>query len=278
MRLSNRFVPWFFLAPVIAIWILMFAWPVLEVFRLSTLRTNFITSTYVGLANYRDALSSGAFRLSVLTSVAYAFFMIVGSVGGAVVISLMVCRLNKRWQDVARATLFLPSLAAGVVIAQVWRWIYHRDGVLNWLVGLVGIEPVAWFAQPITAIPAVILPIITGSAGGTMIVILAAILGIPEELYDAAIVDGATWTQIKLRIIVPAIRPVIVAFAILAFAASFQIFETIYALAPYDYTATVTYRIYIDAFQIGQYGRASAQAVILLVVISAIMIEKARRA
>ena len=263
---------WLLLLPALLFAIVFSAWPIVTLIQYSMLKTNFITTEFVGLGNYTAALSHPAFLRSWLNSGGYMAIMVIGQTALALAVSLMVFDLKKRWHDATRIIFYVPSLAAGIIIAQAWRWIFHSDGPINWLLG----SRIAWFAQAGTAIPAISLIVITAGLGGATIILLAGILGINTELYDAAMIDGATWSRIKRSIIIPELRGMIGLVSLLAMIGSLQIFETIYALAPYDFTATVTFHIYREAFQFGRFGLASAQAVILLVVTAGLTILKRR--
>ena len=242
------------------------AWPLVAVVRYSTLKTDFIQTRAVGLANYARILAEPVFMRSWLNSLAYMAFMIVGVIGVALMIALMTFTLPRRWHDGVRIAFYVPVLSAGIIIAQIWRWIWHTAGPVNWALGLVGVEPVRWFAQAVTALPAISIVVVTSGIGGDLIILLAAISAIDSEIFDAARIAGASWSQIKLRIVVPALRPILWLLGLVTMIGALQVFETIFALAPYDYTATVAFHVYREAFQFGRYGLASAQAVMLLLV------------
>lgn len=267
---------WILLLPAIVFAAGFSVWPIVTLIQYSLLKTNFITTEFVGAANYIRAFSDPAFLKSWLNSFGYMAFMVIGQTSIALAAALMTFTLSKRWHDAVRIVFYIPALAAGIIIAQAWRWIFHTEGPANWLLGLAGLERVAFFAQSATAIPAISLIVITAGLGGTTIILLAGILGINTELYDAARMDGATSARIKRSIIIPILRPMLALVSLLSMLAALQIFETIYALAPYDYTATVTFHIYREAFQFGRFGLASAQAVILLVVTAGLTILKRR--
>ena len=262
--------------PAILLSALFFLWPIAAMFKYSLLKTNFITTTFVGLDNYARAFTDPDFLLSWLNSMSYMVFMVIGQVGGGLAIALTTMNLSKRWHDTVRMTFYVPTLSAGIIIAQVWRWVFHSRGPLNWIVILFGGESVAWFSQGVTAIPSISLIVVASGLGGAVIYFLAAILSIDRDLFSAAQIDGASWFQIKTRIVAPVLRPIVATLALLAAIASFQVFETIYALAPYTHTATVTYHVYREAFVMGRYGLGSAQAFILLVAMMGLALVKRR--
>lgn len=232
---------------------------------MSLTRTNFIVTEFVGFANYAIALSDEAFLRSIANSGLYVVLMVATSVIAALSVALLVFPLAKRWHDFARFVFYIPMLSAGIIIAQVWRWVFHRAGPINWLLGLIGLEPVAFVSHWWTAIPMVSLVVASSVMGAQVIIFLAAMLSIDKALFDAAKIDGASQWQIKVRVVVPIIAPTIGMMALLAAIAAPQVFETIYAMAPQEHAATMAFHIYRQAFQMSRYGVASAQAIILLV-------------
>jgi len=242
-------------------------WPLAEVVKLSLYKTNFITTKFVGLDNYIYALTDPDFLQSIINSIFYALILVPGQILAALFTALSIYSLNKRWQDISRIILYVPVLSAGIIIAGSWKWIFHIDGPINWLLSIFNIEAVNWFAQGITAIPIISFIVIFSSFGSNLIILLAAILSIDKGILEAAMIDGASEHQIKWQIIVPIISPVIVLIGLLSAINAFQIFENIYALAPQTFATTITFKIYQTGFMFSKYGIASAEAVILLIII-----------
>jgi ABC-type sugar transport system permease subunit len=264
-------VKYFLLLPAVAFFLLFTAWPLADLFRMSLLKTNFITSDPVGLLNYLASFQEPAFLRSLSNSTLYLLFVVPAETIGALILALAVSRLTKLWQDISRIVIYLPALVAGIIISQVWRWILHADGPINWALSLLGLHGIDWFGASIPAIPAISFIVAISSLGSNVIILFAAILSIDRSIFEAAKIDGATIRQTNRMIVVPVIWPSIVLVMQVACINALQIFETIYALAPYQHAATVTYSIYQQGFQFSKWGMASAQALILLVVIVAIV-------
>lgn len=263
-----------FLLPSFVFFLLFSVWPIIEVFRLSLFDTNFITTTFVGLQNYIDTFRNETFVQALINSGLYIALMVVGTTTISLFISLLVANLNKRWQDISRILLYIPVLAGGVIIAQVWRWVFSNEGVANWLLSLFGLKGLSWFGQGITAIPVIVFIVILSSFGSYVIIILASILSIDKSIFEAARIDGATDGQIKRFIIIPLLVPTLILVSLLAMIASLQIVETIMTLAPQVYAATPTYAIYLNGFKFSKWGMASAQSVILLLITVGLSIVK----
>jgi len=264
------------LLPAVAFFALFVAWPLVVVFSLSLQQTNFITSSFVGLKNYIDSLKDESFRQAIANSVLYMAYMVPGHVLTSLLASLAVFRLPKRWHDSSRILFYLPVLSGGIIIAQVWRWVFHMDGPVNWFLTSLGGQAVNWFGQGSTAIPVICFIVVVSSFGANVIIMLSAMQSIDVAIFDAAKIDGATWKQTKWRIIVPIILPTIGLVTLLSAIASLQVVETIMMLAPQDFAATITYSIYRSGFLFSRYGMASAQAVILLLITVGISLIKRR--
>ena len=231
-----------------------------------------MSAGFVGFQNYINTFTDQTFWLAVTNSLSYAAIMIPVSVYISFTLACFLSRMSKPWRNTARITFYIPALSAGIIIAGFWKWLFHINGAVNWVLG----ASIAWFAQGITAIPIIALISITGSLGGTLIMTLANIEAVDPGIVSAARIDGASWRQIKYRILMPTISPVLVMIALLAWINAWQIIETPMMLAPQDYAATLTYHIYRQGFLFGNYGMASAQAVILLLIIGGLAILKSK--
>jgi multiple sugar transport system permease protein len=167
---------------------------------------------------------------------------------------------------------YIPALSAGIIIAGFWKWLFHINGVVNWALG----TSIAWFAQGATALPVIAAIVVTGNLGGTLIMTLASVEAVDPGMLDAARIDGASWRQIKRKIVLPTVSPTLALIALLGWINAWQIIETPMMLAPQDFAATLTYHIYRQGFLFGNYGMASAQAVILLFIIGGLALAKRR--
>ena len=264
------------LIPAIIFFVLFTAWPIEKVIELSFLKTNFITTKFIGFDNYFNALTDSDFILSVLNSLFYCFLMIPGQLFLGLGSAFLIFKLSKKWQDVSRIIFYIPVLAAGIIIAQIWRWIFHMNGLFNWIIGLFRIQSINYFGDWYIAIPSIAFIVIVSSFGSNTIIFLAAMQSIDKALFEAAEIDGASWRQTKYKIIIPMIMPTIGLVILLTMIASFGIFETIYSLSPQNYAATTTYDIYRTGFLFSKYGLASAEAMIFLIIILTLSLVKNR--
>ncbi len=252
---------YFLLAPAVVLSVIFVIWPMVEVFSMAMQKQHILGNTWVGFTNYVALLAEHGFKQSLINSAFYIALCVPLQVGGALLVTMAASRLSKRWQDMTRFVFYIPCVAAGMIIASVWEWLWHRNGPINWLLG----TSINFFGSTAIAVPAISITTSSIGMGGTIIILLAVILSIDTELYDAAKIDGADSRQIKWRIILPIIMPTVWLMVLLAAIGAPQIIEYVMVLAPYEHSATVSYNIYSTAFIMGRYGPASAKAVILLI-------------
>ena len=249
------------LAPAVVLSALFVVWPMAEVISMSMMKQHILGNTWIGFGNYMALLSDHGFKQAMLNSVGYILLCVPLQVGGALAVTMAASGLSKRWQDFTRFVFYIPCMAAGMIIASVWEWIWHREGPVNWILG----TQINFFGSTPLAVTAISITTASVGIGGMTIMLLASVLSIDKQLYDAAKIDGASDRQIKWRIIFPIILPTVWLIVLLSAIGAPQIIEYVLALAPYEHSATAAYDIYQTAFVMGRYGPASAKAVILLI-------------
>jgi ABC-type sugar transport system permease subunit len=257
---------YFLLMPTLIFFLLFTLWPIIKVIEMSFYQTNFIVTRFVGLQNYVDLFNNEAFIQSIKNSLLYITILPLLNVIVSVSITFLIADLSKKWQDISKILIYIPVLGGGIILAQVWRWVFAIDGLMNWILSLFHIAPVYWFGNSVTSIVVICVIVVIASFGGYIIMLLAALTSIDKSIYEAAKIDGASDFQIKIKIILPLIKSTIALIYLLSMIASLQIFEYIYALVPQQYAATITYNIYVTGFKNSKWGLASAQAVILMVI------------
>jgi multiple sugar transport system permease protein len=265
-----------FLVPSLVFFSLFVAWPLVKLIDLSIHETNFITTSFVGLKNYIETLRDPLFLRAMANSGAYMAILVPGNTLGSLLLALWAFRLPKRWQDASRVILYVPALSAGLIISQLWAWVFHIEGPVNWLMRLAGLAPVSWFAKGYTAIPVIGLTIILAGFGGNFIIIMASILSIDKSVFDAAAIDGANNRRTNWGIIVPIIVPTIALVALLSAIQGPSLIYNIYALAPQNYAASMAFHIYQQGFMFSKYGMAAAQSMIFLVCMVGVAFVKQR--
>jgi multiple sugar transport system permease protein len=243
------------------------------------------TPEWIGTANYVEAFTGDNLFWPSLGRTAY---YAVAAVGLGVFLSLLVAILlnqNIKGRSVLRALYYLPSLTPVVALAILWKWLLNPEqGMVNWLLSLVGIPGPAWLTSREWAIPALVLVALWASVGGgRMVIFLAGLQGVPRELYESAELDGANALQRFRHITVPMISPTILFNLILGVIGSFSVFSISYVATeggPNYATWFYMLHLYYNAFDFFQMGYASALAwifFVIIVVMSLIQIRLSKR-
>lgn len=179
-------------------------------------------------------------------------------------------RLGERF---FRSAFFLPSIISVVVISTVFKSIYASDGLLNWVCSFIGITPHGWLNEPHLALLSIMAMDIWASTGYSLVLFLAALKAIPDQLYQAAEIDGATSWQSFRFITIPQLKPMLLFVIILNTIRSWQVFPEVFTMThggPLGTTDTIVYRLYDVAFRSHEMGYASAMAYLLLIIIFAL--------
>jgi multiple sugar transport system permease protein len=265
---ARRF--YWFAAPWIIGFVLFGAGPVLASALLSFTNWSLLsTPEWVGLANYRTMATDPVFYLSLRNTL---YFGIGSVLFGVVTTFLLALLLNTNVRGIAffRTIFYLPSVVAGIATALLWVNLLHPDfGLINYLLGLVGIQGPGWLTSETWAIPALILMSVWG-AGNTIVIYLAGLQGIPGTLYEAATIDGAGWWGRFWHVTVPMMSPVIFFNLITGFIGSLQAYVLVLVMTnggPANASLLFGLYIYRQAFEYFQMGYAAALSWVLFAVI-----------
>lgn len=279
MSRSER-AAWSFVAPALIAIALFFALPVIgalllsftdfDIYALADSRNMRI----VGLENYARLLQNPLFWGAMGNTLWFVAFgtplTIVVSLGAALLLNARVVKLRPIW----RVALFAPYVTTLVATAVVWRYLLHtRYGLINAGLGEIGVSPVDWLGDPNWALPAILLFVIWKTFGYNMLIFLAVLQTVPEELHDAARVDGAGPWQRFRHVTLPAIAPAVVLVSIVSMASFFQLFAEPYVMTqggPSQRTVTILYFMYEEGFKWWNLGSASAVAFVLFLCIFAV--------
>ena len=271
---------WVFAGPALAVIAVFFALPVLAALALSLTDFDIYALAdgdnlrFVGFGNYLGLMQNPLFWQALGNTF---YFVLVGvplsialSLGAAL---LLHSRLGF-FKPFFRTAYFAPVVTTVVAVAVVWRYLFHtRYGLVNWALSGLGIEPVDWLGDPDWAMPTIILFAVWKNFGYNMIIFLAGLQAIPEDLYEAARIDGASrWRQF-LHVTLPMLGPVMLMVAILTLSGYFQLFAEPYVMTqggPLQSTVSVLYLMYEEGFKWWNLGNASAVAFTLFVIMATI--------
>jgi multiple sugar transport system permease protein len=228
---------------------------------------------WTGTQNYSLLFSDPLFWTALRNTVEYT----VGSVVPSIVLSLLLAlAVNQKVRGVVffRTLFFLPVISPPVAIAILWGWLYNAQyGIIDMVLNDLGIAPVQWLSEPSTALPAIMIMSIWSGLGYNMILFLAGLQGIPQELYEAARIDGANRWALFRHVTVPLLSPTTFFILILSMISAFQLFDYAYIMTsggPNYATLSIVLYIYQMAFQNFKMGYASALAYVLFVIIAVV--------
>jgi len=246
----------------------------------------FRPAKFVGLANYRSLFTGDPlFSIALRNSVVYT----VGTVVPTVLISLAVAGvLNRKIKGINffRAVVFLPLAVSSVVMAVVWQFVFNtNNGLLNIMLGWIGIGPIPWLVDPKWAMASLCMVSIWRSVPFATVILLAAMQGVPDTLYEAARLDGAGELRQFVSITVPLIRAAVSFVVVISIIHAFQAFDLVYVLTgrnggPETATYVLGIMLFQHAFSFLEFGYASALAWVMfaiLLVLTVVQLRLARR-
>lgn len=274
MELRETTAAWSFIAPSLVLLLVFSAVPLLFAFYLSFHGWNLLepAKPFVGLGHYIELAGDGLFWKAAKNTAIYSLYVPL-TMACALGVAIL---LNRRIKGVAllRAIFFLPYITSFVAISIVWQWMYDPNfGLFNWMLGLVGLGPFPWLNSPSTALLALIIMAVWIHIGFQMVIFLAGLQAIPNELYEAAMIDGAGPWRRFWRITLPMLKPTTFFVLVTSIIGSFQVFTFVYVMTeggPLHATDVIVYHIYQNAWQFLRMGYASAMSWVLFAVIFAI--------
>jgi multiple sugar transport system permease protein len=287
---TSTLAGWCFAAPALAVIVAFFALPVTLALMLSLTDFDLYALAdlgnlrFVGLRNYLQLLQTPLFWTAMGNTL---YFVVVG-VPLSILVSLSAALLLQsrlaRAKAFFRTALFAPVVTTVVAVAVIWRYLLHtRYGWINHLLAALDVDPVDWLGDPHWAMPSIIVFAVWKNFGVNMVILLAALQAIPEDLYEAARIDGASALQQLRHVTLPLLGPTLLMVGIVTLAGYFQLFAEPYVMTqggPLQSTVSVLYLMYEEGFKWWNLGSASAVAFLLFLVIFAatgVLLRVARR-
>lgn len=235
--------------------------------------TNRDAAAFVGLRNFREALTDPYFWMALRATLIFTVLMVPVELAAALALAVGMNAML-RGRNLVRALLFIPGMLNVAVVAILWQWFYNREfGLLSQFMTAIGFEPFTVLADKWLVFPAVVLMNLWWRVGGTAVIFLTGLQQIPRSLYEAADIDGATrWQQFTL-ITLPMLKPVMLFVAVMVAIGSFQVFGPTFILTaggPELFTRSVVHYIYDTAFRQYRMGYGAALSWLLFVLIAGV--------
>ncbi len=263
------------LLPIIGLFTVLRMVPIIQTFYMSLFDWKLIgrTRPFIGLLNYQELIHDELFLLSISNTFLYAGASVI--IGLIISLPISLALAGKlRFTGFYQAAFFLPFITPMVPMSVAWKWIYDPQyGILNYLISFFGIKPVGWLIYPSIAIWALIAMNIWKNLGYNVILLLVGIKNIPSVYFEAAAIDGASgWVKFR-NITLPLLKPMLLYVLVTSTINAFNVFTQVYVMtlgsqsAPGRAVRVLLFDIYENGFRYFRMGYASAEAVILTIVV-----------
>ena len=267
----GKYAPYLFLLPAVVILTVFFFIPFFQTFFLSFFdySQNIYNANFIAFDNYSKLFHNPIFYKVMWNT----FLYLIGAVPILVIFPLFLAILiNQKIRGVTlyKILIYLPVIVSIVVAAIAFKWLYADQGIMNYFVTELGLEPIGWLTDTKYSIWSVIIVTIWKGIGYYMIIYLAALMSVPNELYEACDIDGASFLKKHLTVTIPHIMPTIALVSTISAISAMKVFAEIYVMTkggPLNSSKTIVYYIYERAFENLDLGFASAMAVVLLAIV-----------
>ena len=283
MRKKFSLTPYLFLTPALLIILIFVIYPIAAVVYYSFTDYSIVTPpVWIGLKNYEHLFTDTIFWQALLHS--FIYLLVVPVLIVLCIILAIVVNRKLHGINAFRAMYYIPVISGSIAVGISWRLMLDTNGLLNSLLMAVGAiqEPIQWLAEPAYTLPIAMLLTIWAGLGYYMMIFLAGLQNIPEELYDAALMDGCNHFQKHWHVSLPGLRPQITFVAIISSLAALEVFNEIFILTGglggvLNSGVTVVFYLWQQAFKLQHAGYASAVAMALLVITLIFSIVNIRR-
>ncbi len=271
MNYYKKYTPYLFLLPAAAVLIVFFFVPFFQTFGLSFFdySSSIYHPTFNGVDNYVKLFKEPIFYKVMFNTFMYLVIAVPFLVTFPLFLAILI---NQKIRGITlyKILLYLPVIVSIVVAAIAFKWLYAQQGILNYLLSIFGIDSIGWLVDPKWALFSVALVTIWKGVGYYMMIYLASLMSVPQDLYEACDIDGANFVTKHLTVTIPHIMPTIALVSTISTISAMKVFAEIYVMTkggPLNSTKTIVYYIYERAFENLDLGYASALAVVLLVVV-----------
>ena len=268
-KYCKKWTPYLFIIPSAILLMIFFFIPFFQTIFMSfkDYSNELWSPLWVGLDNYKALLTSKDFYKILLNTFIYLFVAVPIL---AIIPLIIAVFLNQKIKclNLYKILIYLPVIVSIVVAAIAFKWLYAEHGILNYIMELIFHKNIGWLTNPNVALYSVIIVTIWKGIGYYMMIYLAALMGVPKDLYEAAEIDGANEIHKHLTVTIPYIMPTIALVTTISSISALKVFVEIFVMTkggPVNSTQTIVYYIYERAFENLDLGIASASAVILLI-------------
>lgn len=271
MNYYKKITPYLFLLPAVTVLIVFFFIPFFQTFGLSfyDYSSSLYHPSFCGIDNYAKLFKEPVFYKVMFNTFLYLIIAVPFLVTFPLFLAILI---NQKIRAITlyKILLYFPVIVSIVVAAIAFKWLYAGQGILNYLLSLFQIKPIGWLVDTNWALFSVAIVTIWKGIGYYMMIYLASLMSVPQDLYEACDIDGANFLTKHLTVTIPHIMPTIALVSTISTISAMKVFAEIYVMTkggPLNSTKTIVYYIYERAFENLDLGYASALAVVLLVVV-----------
>lgn len=269
-----------FIAPQLVLMLFFIIVPVIKGFQMSFYESYGRSEIFVGLENYKFLLEDPIFRKSIYNTIFFVIAIVLLTIVFALFVSTTVFDKSSKYLSFVRTSYYLPVMVSMLVMSVIWKMLLHpSNGVVTWILGLIGFEGVNLLGNTATVMPVIVFVTFIGNVGQAILIYIATMIGIPKDYFEAAELDGASRMQRIRHIIIPLVKPTTIYLVITNVIAVLKIFVVIQQLTgggPNNASVTMMYYVYQNAFVYNRSGVAAAIGVMMFVIALAFSIPQMR--
>lgn len=267
--IKENMTGYLFIAPQIILFLVFLVYPIIEGIRLSLFQINYQNETFIGLGNYKRLFSDEVFVQSTINTIIFVICIVALTVVFAMFVASAIFDKNARYVSFIRGAYYIPVMVSMVVMSMIWSFLLNpANGLIPYAARQMELH-VNFLGDTNWVLPVIIFVTFATNVGQAIILYIAAMIGVPKELFEAAEVDGASRFKIIFKIILPMVKPTTIYIIIINIIAVLKIFVVIQLLTgggPNNASTTLMYYLYNNAFKYNQLGIASAVGVIMFLI------------
>lgn len=267
--IKENITGYLFIAPQIILFLVFLVYPIIEGIRLSLFQINYQKETFIGLDNYKRLFNDEVFVQSTINTIIFVVCIVALTVVFAMFVASAIFDKNARYVSFIRGAYYIPVMVSMVVMSMIWSFLLNpANGLIPYAARQLEMN-VNFLGDTNWVLPVIIFVTFATNVGQAIILYIAAMIGVPKELFEAAEVDGASRFKIIFKIILPMVKPTTIYIIIMNIIAVLKIFVVIQLLTgggPNNASTTLMYYLYNNAFKYNQLGIASAVGVIMFLI------------
>lgn len=268
--LKENMTGYLFIAPQFLLFAVFLVYPIFEGIRLSLYKINYQTETFIGFENYIRLFKDPVFIKSTMNTVVFVIFIVALTVIFGIFVASAVFDKNAKYVSFIRGSYYIPVMVSMVVMSMIWGFLLNpANGLISYLTREMGFESINFLGNKSLVLPVIIFVTFATNVGQAIILYIAAMIGVPKDLFEAAEIDGASRMQVITKILIPSVKPMTIYITIINIIAVLKIFVVIQLLTgggPNNASTTLMYFLYNNAFKYNQLGIASAVGVIMFTI------------